>query len=328
MKRIVNRKALLVGFSLLFIVVLIAITSFVNAGLDPKYWASDEFKTDMLLTIALVVIGTLTGFSEGDNYYRNNPNGLYIANYNNFYNERNKIETLLDKFSDWILMLYKRETYNKIKRYLVNENGIKQAELILQLDRSIIPTLTEPKSVVLGGETRYLNSLSQEQIKAVLKVFNGEIGVKYVHESYFLNAYSKNSSKSMYEQAGEQEKRKRQKLLILMSFRIVTTVLIGMILAGLTKDLVEGDKAQAWIKMLSRYFTLFSAVSWGVFIANDMIKDECLFLDYKIRVLEQFYLEVEVNKTFIAKTDEEKAFEKINNLLKVGDTNEQESIYN
>ena len=123
----------------------------------------------------------------------------------------------------------------------------------------------------------------------------------------------------MYELASEQERKKRQKLLGLMGFRIITTILIGMVLAGLTRDLVEGDKAQAWIKMLSRYFTLFSAVSWGVFIANDMIKDECLFLDYKIRTLEQFYLDVEINKTFTTKTEEEKAYDKINELLKVGD---------
>jgi len=319
MNKVINRKALLVGFSLLFVVVLIAITSFVNAGLDPSYWASDEFKTDMLLTVALVMIGTLTGFSEGDNFYRTKQDGLYVVNYNKFYTERQKIENNLDKFGDWVLRLYRKEAYNKIKRYLINENGIKQAELILKLDRTQIEQLTEPKAFEIEGEIRYFNSLTQEQIKAILKVFNGEIRVKYVHESYYLNAYSKNSSKSMYELASEQEKKKRQKLITLMAFRVITTILIGMVLAGLTRDLVEGDKAQAWIKMLSRYFTLFSAVSWGVFISNDMIKDECLFLDYKIRTLEQFYLDVEVNKTFTTKTEEEKAFEKINELLKVGD---------
>jgi hypothetical protein len=92
-----------------------------------------------------------------------------------------------------------------------------------------------------------------------------------------------------------------------------------MILAGLTKDLVEGDKAQAWIKMLSRYFTLFSAFSWGIFISGDMIKDDCLFLDYKIQVLEQFYLDVEVNKTFIVLSDEEKIKEKLSKIKGVDD---------
>ena len=49
-----------------------------------------------------------------------------------------------------------------------------------------------------------------------------------------------------------------------------------------------------------------------------MIKEDCIFLDYKITTLQQFYLDVEVNKTFIAKTDEEKAYEKIHNLMEEG----------
>ena len=316
MNKVVNRKAILVAFSLLFIVGLIAITSFVNAGLNPAYWRSSQFVSDMIYTISLALIGIVCGYMEGDNYYRMNVKGLFMLTYNNFFASKKKVEGIADKFSDWNKELFKRESYAKIIRYLKNENGIKQAELLLQLDRKDIEKLDEPQILEIGGEKRYVNSLSPEQKKAILNVFNGHIKVKYVHDSYFLNAYSKNSTKSMYEQAGEQERKKRQKFLFLMTIRVIFTILIGMVMTALTKDLVNGDKAQAWIKMLSRYFTLFSAFSWGIFIAGDMIKDECLFLDYKIQTLEQFYLEVEVNKTFVAKTDEEKVREKIEKLFK------------
>ena len=313
--KIVNRKAILVAFSLLFIVGLIAVTSFVNAGLNPAYWRSSEFISDMAYTISLALIGIVCGYMEGDNYYRSNNKGLFIAMYNKYNGTKQKIEVISDKFSDWNKELYKRESYAKIVRYL-KDKGIKQAELVLQLDRTEIENLNEPKIVNIGDEKRYMNSLTDEQKKAVLDVFNGRIKVKYVHDSYFLNAYSKNSSKSMYEQAGEQEKKKRQKFLFLMTIRVVFTILVGMVLTALTKDIIEGDKAQAWIKMLSRYFTLFSAFSWGIFIAGDMIKDDCLFLDYKVQILEQFYLEVEVNKSFVAKTDEDKVREKIESCIK------------
>ena len=311
MSKIVNRRAVLVAFSLLFIVGLVAVTSFVNAGLNPDYWKSNEFVSDMAYTIALALIGIVCGFLEGDNYYRANVKGLFVMTYNKYHESRKKIEPLIDKFSDWNKNLYEKEAYAKIIRTLRNDYGIKQAELILQLDRTQIEDLNEPKSVEIDGQERYLNSLSSEQKKAIYRALNGRIKVKYVHESYFLNAYSKNSNKSMYEQASEQDKRKREKFLFLMTVRVIFTILVGMVLTALTKEMIEGDRAQAWIKLLSRYFTLFSAFSWGIFISGDMIKDDCLFLDYKIQTLEQFYLDVEVNKTFVAKTDEEKVREKI-----------------
>lgn len=319
MSKIVNRRAVLVAFSLLFIVGLIAVTSFVNAGLNPDYWKSSEFVSDMAYTIALALIGIVCGFLEGDNYYRANVKGLFVITYNNFNTSRRKIEPIIDKFSDWNKNLYEKELYAKVIRYLKNDCGIKQAELVLQLDRTQIEQLDEPKSFEIGGEIRYLNSLSVEQKKAVYKALNGQIKVNYVHDSYFLNAYSKNSNKSMYEQASEQDKRKRQKFLFLMGVRVIFTILVGMVLTALTKEMLEGDKAQAWIKMLSRYFTLFSAFSWGIFISGDMIKDDCLFLDYKIQVLEQFYLDCEVNKTFVSKSIEEKVKEKLSKIKGVDD---------
>ena len=320
MKNLINRKAILVSISLVFIVVIVAITSLLNAGIDPSYWQSEKFKTDMIFTISLVLIGVVVGHAEGDNYYRNNPKGLFTSSYNNYNLTRKKVNDYVDKFSYWNTHLYKKEYYAKCIRYLTNDYGIKQAELLLQLDRTQITLLeNEPQSFKVDGVDRYFNSLTKEQIEAVLKVLDGKIKVKFVHDSYFLNAYSKNGQKTMYEQASEQDKTKRRKFLFLMTYRVIFSVLIGMVLTAFIVDSEEINRKQALLTLFSRYFTLFSSVSWGFFIANDMIKDECVFLDYKSTTLEQFYLEVEVNKTFISKTEEDVAYERITELLKKGE---------
>lgn len=316
MKKLANRKGILITISLLFVAVLIAITSFANAGIDPEYWKSTKFITDTMFTLSLVLIGIVFGHAEGDNFFRNNEKGLFVATYNNFNQKRNLIEKIVDKFKDWAYNLYKREYYEKCIRYLEDENGIRQAKLILLLDREKVKLLSTPQCFKIDGVVRYFNSLNEKQITAILNVLDGKIKVKYIHDSYFLNAYAKNGSKSMYEQASEQEKRKRKNFVVLTMYRVIITLLISMVLTAFVFEQQDGTNvAQAFYTLLVRYFTLFSSVSWGIFIANDMIKEDCIFLDYKSTTLYQFYLDVEVNKTFIAKTDEEKAYEQIQKLL-------------
>lgn len=323
MKNKVNRKAILVSMSLVFVMVIVAITSFANAGIDPSYWGSTKFMTNTIFTVSLVLIGVVSGDAEGDNFYRNKDNGLFQTSYNNYNKKRSIIDTIVDKFSDWAYNLYQKETYKKIMRYLKDDFGIKQADMLIQLDRTeIIQLKNEPKSFNLNGEVRYFNSLTETQIQAIFDVLDGKIKVKFVHDSYFLNAYAKNGNKSMYEQASEQEKRKKQKFAFLMVYRIIFTVLVAMVFtAFVVESGEEGSKAQAVLNLFSRYFTLFTSVGWGFFIASDMIKDECVFLDYKAMILNQFYLDVEVNKTFVVKSEEEKAFEKIQKIMEEGAMN-------
>lgn len=323
MKNTFNRKAVLVSVSLVFVMVIIAITSFANAGIDPNYWRSEKFLTDTIFTVSLVLIGVVSGQAEGDNFYRNKTDGLFRNSYDNYNKKRSIIDNIVDKFSDWAYNLYQKERYKKVVRYLRDDNGIKQYDLLLELDRTeIVQLKNEPKSFQINGEMRYLNSLTEEQIQAVLNVLEGRVRVKYVHDSYFLNAYAKNGNKSMYEQASEQEKRKKQKFIFLMMYRVIFTVLVGMVFTAFVieqKGSGGEGKAQAVLNLFARYFTLFSSVGWGFFIANDMIKDECIFLDYKATTLNQFYLDVEVNKTFVSKSEEEKAFERISKILEEGE---------
>lgn len=319
MKNFANKKAILITISLLFLALLIAITSFANAGIDPNYWGSDKFIMDTMFTISLVLIGIVCGQAEGDNFFRNKDNGLFKTTYNDYNTKRTLIERIVDKFRDWNYHLYKVEYYNKIIRYLADENGIRQAKLIIQLDRSQIMQLNQPQCFIIDNEQHYINSLTESQINACLKVLDGKIKVKFVNESYFLNAFSKNGSKSMYEEASKQQERKRKTFLILTSYRVVLTLLVSMVLTAFVFEQADGvDKAQAFYTLLLRYFTLFSSVGWGIYVANDLIKEDCIFLDYKTVTLQQFYLDVEVNKTFEAKTEEEKAYEKLQILKEEG----------
>lgn len=306
-----NRKTFLTGISVLFAIIIIIITSVLNAGLNPDNWNSTEFLSNLIITIAIGIFGVISGQGMGDNYFRTNEKGLFVSTYNSYNTMRTKINVHIDKFEDWNKRLYAKEYYQKCVRYLKNNYGIKQAELILELDKNQVLLLEQPRFFETSKGKTAFNSLTKEQIKAARKVLTGKIKMKYVHDSYFLNAYSKNKTQSMYEIASEQSKKQRQKYLSLMFYRVMFIIVFGFIMSGLVIDTQDpGGFNQAMINLISRLFTLFTSLAFGTLVASDLIKDECIYLDYKTTMLERFLIDVETNK-FTAKSEEEKAIEKM-----------------
>lgn len=306
-----NRKTFLTGISVLFAIIIIIITSVLNAGLNPDNWNSTEFLSNLIITIAIGIFGVISGQGMGDNYFRTNEKGLFVSTYNSYNTMRTKINVHIDKFEDWNKRLYAKEYYQKCVRYLKNNYGIKQAELILELDKNQVLLLEQPRFFETSKGKTAFNSLTKEQIKAARKVLAGKIKMKYVHDSYFLNAYSKNKTQSMYEIASEQSKKQRQKYLSLMFYRVMVIIVFGFIMSGLVIDTQDpGGFNQAMINLISRLFTLFTSLAFGTLVASDLIKDECIYLDYKTTMLERFLIDVETNK-FTAKSEEEKAIEKM-----------------
>lgn len=306
-----NRKTFLTGISVLFAIIIIIITSVLNAGLNPDNWNSTEFLSNLIITIAIGIFGVISGQGMGDNYFRTNEKGLFVSTYNSYNTMRTKINVHIDKFEDWNKRLYAKEYYQKCVRYLKNNYGIKQAELILELDKNQVLLLEQPRFFETSKGKTAFNSLTKEQIKAARKALTGKIKMKYVHDSYFLNAYSKNKTQSMYEIASEQSKKQRQKYLSLMFYRVMVIIVFGFIMSGLVIDTQDpGGFNQAMINLISRLFTLFTSLAFGTLVASDLIKDECIYLDYKTTMLERFLIDVETNK-FTAKSEEEKAIEKM-----------------
>jgi hypothetical protein len=230
--------------------------------------------------------------------------------YQNFNTVKNKISQHLDKFPYWVKMLHRRETEDKCIRFLKDQNGITQARLILKyLDINDIESLNKPFSKTLtNGKTIFFKALSNEQILALKDVMNGNIKIDYLHENYFLNAYSKCNNKSMYEQATKEGEVRNQKSFVLILYRILLTIAMGLIFAGVTVEGIDADKAgQILINIFSRLSILASSIYSGYQIAHILVKYDCQFMEYKTNVLETFNLEVIVNRTVVCLTEEEEA---------------------
>lgn len=296
--------------SIAFMVVLIIVTTIWNAGLDVTKWLEKEFLSNLVINCAISLFGIFSSIGLADNYYRTKENGMLDITYKNFLIIREKIEDHLDKFSHWVKLLHQRELDDKILRYLKNENGIQQAKIILKhLDVSELDSLNKPFSKDLqNGKTIYLKALSNEQITALKDVMTGKIKIEFLHENYFLNAYTKCENKSMYELAIKENETRNKKSFALVSYRILLTIAMGLIFAGLTVDGINANKlGQILINVFSRLSILASSIYSGYTIAHTLVKYDCKFIEYKTDILETFNLEVVVNKTVKCLTEEEEA---------------------
>lgn len=305
-KRKFNKKSIFSSISLVLVILVIFSATFFQAVIDPNYWTTDAFLSSLLTNVALIIVGIVSGVGEADNYYHNLKNGLYQTIYTSYNRVRAKIEPFIDKYTDWNLNYYEKEKEAKILRYLKIDYNIKQAKKILELDRFEIETLVKPQQI----NGTYYKSLTVEQLGAIFKVLDGKVKVEFMHEGYFLNAFSNDSTVSMYEKARKQEKDKQRKFIGLIGYRVMMTLTVALIFAGLQIDANSDMTAQQmWLNLATRMWTLGNAVAYGFFTSNELIKDECKFLDYKNTVLDKFYLEVIQNKTFNSRSAEDIARE-------------------
>lgn len=306
MKKI-NRKAFLSSMSILVMVIIIVLVSLFQAGLNPNFWMERDFQNDMIFITGIIIFGVVSGSAEGDNYYRTKEDGLFLYTYKEYENIRTKIDYIIDKFRQWADFLYRREYTIKVRNFL-SEKGVEQYKDLLMLSHTQIKTLNEPRELEVNGVAKPFKSLTQEQIDAVLFVMAGKLKLKRVNDDYFLNAFAKGGRKSMYERASQQEKMKQRTFIALLIYRVILSLVVSGIFAGLAIQEGDGhDIANKFMDLVSRLFALITSIGWGFFVGNEMVKEDTIFLDYKRQTLHSFDLEVGINKTFIPLSAEEEA---------------------
>ena len=327
-KKQVNRKSFLSVMTILLMIILIVVITWYSAGLDPSYWKSKEFLSDMLIQAMIGIFSIVSGYGFGDNYFRTKVDGLFVYTYNEYDVKRKEIDIYLDKFKQWNEKLYRKEYAGKIRDYLL-KHGIEQYEVILKLDRKQVLMLVETQKFIIDDKEVYIKSLTDEQIKAVLKVMDGKIKMPMVNEGYFLHAYAKSGKNSNYERAGKQDVLQRNTFIGMMGYKLLMSMAISFILAGLIIEPKESVSSEVITKMISRLFTMFTAITWGFYTGNEMVKKDTVFLSYKTQVLATFKIEVE-NGTFVPQSIEELAMQEYANKLleNNGKMNNEDTINN
>lgn len=304
-----NGKATLSVVSVVLVVFVILFTSFWSAGIDLTRWGDKAFISSLLMNTAICIFGIMASIGFGDNYFRTLENGLFQSAYKKYDVSRNNINKYVDLFPNWNKQLHEREQKEKNMRYLKEHFAISQAEIILDyLDISEIGNLEKPFKKTINEKDYYFKALTQEQIEAIIFVMRGKLKIKFIHDTYFLSAYSKNDKWSMYELASEENKRKNRKSFILISSKIFISIATALIFAGIVVDSSIGaDIGVILINTITRLCVLCGSLYNGYNISSTLVKFDVEFINYKIQILDTFYLEVVEHKTVVAITEEEEA---------------------
>lgn len=291
------KETLFVASSLICTCLIIAFTSFINAGLDIERMMSAQSLPDAILNAAITIFCTVSAVPSGitATKQRRNPDGTpgkYLQDFTEYNCIRSKIDTMRIEFNQWHRAQHLKEQRQKCVEYLLGK-GILQAEDILELSMEQIRKLTTSQHFTVGSKEMYFKSLSKSQIRACLKVLKGRVIVHKLPDFYFLY-YDGKSAKTFYDQAYYETKNERRTLAIKLMSKITLGFVITCIFTGLmitaTEDLTNTEYViRAIITTISRVLSAVSSTLWGWLLGQEMVYEQCYYLNGRTQFLELFY---------------------------------------
>lgn len=303
----VSRKTLYSIGSLVICVLFIVVLSVTSATFNKEKISTIEFWIDFVILAGLSIYGLIAGQQTGDDYGRNNPNGIFRSSLGKYQMSYNKIDVLLlfAYFDDWLDNYREKKLRKKIESIL-KDNGIHQME-VLDLDLTEVELLRKPFKKEwknIKKEPTYFLTYTDEQISLIKYCMAGKIKVSKLPRSFFVDAFY-HSERDMWESAAKADKKKGTYLGVSYTYRIMALLAMSILSAGL--DTGQGaDSATVWLNLMKRIFCVFSAFVWGIFVGFEIIKIDVSFLDFKTDVLNNYYQDCEL-KIYVPETIEEKA---------------------
>lgn len=307
----IAKETLFVAASLGCTCLIIAFTSFINAGLDIERMLSAQSLPDAILNAAIAVFCTIAAVPSGitatkQRYNADGTPGKYLQDFSAYDRIRLKIEPKRIAFNQWHKEQHLKEQRQKCVEYLLSK-GVLQAEDILKLTKEQIAQLTTSQQFKVDGTELYFKSLTPDQVTACLRALSGKIVVHKLPDFYFLY-YDGKSSKTFYDQAYYESRDERWTLVVKLLSKIslgfvVTCIFTGLVITA-SEDLTSTEYIiRAVVTTLSRVFSAISSTLWGWLLGQEMTYRQCYYLNGRTQFLELFDNDV----SFVPKSLQEQA---------------------
>ena len=298
MKIGLNKKVFLGFLAFLFAVAFVCISSFFPFIIDPTRWQTKEFLSDELIIIAITIFGMVSF--------------IFISQAQNAQDSRSElakakvaftasVKEIKDRvaFKQWVRKVLQVNDKHEIKIRELEKIGIDDVS-VLDLEIAQIKALTEPQRY----NGRWYKSLSEEQIKFVLKVRQSNPLPNPVDPSYYLVAQSVGENRTISEQSGNEGKKKTTLLSWSIMSKIIATLLVAIVLGSLVRDLAsEQDNATAWMKFAQRMFSLSTSAFMGYLVGCQMNDIDAYYINLRVEVHQEYLSD----KTFKPTSQQEEA---------------------
>lgn len=284
-QKLSNQKIVLGILSLTMCLALIAVCSFSSFVIDPSRIGTNEFLTDELIIIAIVIMSMVSA--------------MFIGQAGNAQDSRSRISKARKAFTDSYLKLKARNVNDFkqwVKKVLEKEDiqSIKERKLrkidvddltIFDLTDTQIRSLTEPQKI----EDRFYKSLDKEKIEEIIKIKNEKIKLDFVSPEYYLSASTLSDSRTISERASNEGKKKGSFFLLRLGGKLVITIVTGMIFGSLVRDLVgDGDTMEAVAKFLTRLWSMVSSAFMGYLLGVQINDIDAEYVEMRVSVHERF----------------------------------------
>lgn len=277
LKRRFNKEFLFLIGAVLTMGVAIVFNSLFIGGFKSgkEFWQT--FLTDSLINTAISIFGVIAGIPYGivltkEKRTADGGNGRYIQEYTEYAKTRKLVDDKRKHFSQWHNQQHLYELRQKKINYLL-DNGITQAELILELNLTEALTLLDtPQVFTVNDEKIFFKSLTLDQIEKVKIVFSGKIKVAKLSDQYFLYPEGK-GRKSFYEQADKETATETKSIVSKTIYKVLLGTIITIIFTATTMDLIDmnskTEMIRAFTKMFIRIFNGASSIFWGILIGQE-----------------------------------------------------------
>lgn len=302
MKTFKNRKIMLGIGALACLIGIIVLCSFFPFIIDPSRWQTEEFLSDELIIVAIVIFATICLMMIAQASNAMNPNSKIAKARVRFYASVKKIVDgkTINAFGQWVRKSLQPKDIRAAKERELVKAGIDDMS-VLDLDETEIMGLVG--NAQKYGD-RFYKSIDKRQCEKVLRAKKMQFSL--VDSSYYLTCEKHASDRTITEQSAQETKKKGALLTWSLVSKVLITVMFAMIFTSLVYDESTAvGSAKSWMKFMTRMSAMASSSFMGYVIGCQMNDIDASYIELKVSAHDQFFEDV----SFKPKDQQEEARE-------------------
>lgn len=305
-----NRKIILGVTSLVVLIAVIFLFSFVPYTISPGRLKEASFITDLLMVCVITIFALVGTIFIGQASNAQNSKSNIAKATSKFLVTKAKVEERGQSvFKQWIVSVLQENDKRSVEKRMLENAGIDDLS-VLKLSINEIKSLTVAQKY--NGE--FYKELTKGQIKLLVDIKSHGIKMNFVPPEYYLSVKSITDTRTRSERANAEGTQKGKLVFGSIASKMLLTVAFSVVMALFVKDVTSGEYSDIEIasKLFSRLASFFSSVFMGYLVGCQINDIDAEYIDMRSSTHTDF-LE---DKTFVGKSTKELAKEAFINRVK------------